>query len=123
MLSRQEVSSFIRTTFRSVWTLELLLFLKTESERSWALAELVAALRGSELIVTQGTESLVAAGLVVVDEAGNARYAPAAKDLTKLVEQTEAAYAKSPDAVRRLIISSANGGITAFADAFRLRKD
>ncbi|MEA1015647.1 hypothetical protein SH591_12985 [Sphingomonas sp. LY54] len=123
MLSRQEVSSFIRTTFRSVWTLELLLFLKTESERSWSRAELVAALRGSDLIVSQGVDALMAAGLVVTDADGNARYTPATADLAKLVDQSEAAYSKSPDAVRRLIISSANGGITAFADAFRLRKD
>jgi len=38
-----------------------------------------------------------------------------------LVEATEAAYAKSPDAVRRIIVSSAS--VNAFADAFRLRKD
>lgn len=123
MLSRQEVSSFIRTTFRSVWTLELLLFLKSEAERSWSRAELVAALRGSDLIVSQGVDALTAAGLVVSDAEGNARYTPATADLAKLVDQSEAAYAKSPDAVRRLIISSVNGGITAFADAFRLRKD
>ncbi len=123
MLSRQEVSSFIRTTFRSVWTLELLLFLKSEAERSWSRAELVAALRGSDLIVSQGVDALTAAGLVVSDAQGNARYTPATADLAKLVDQSEAAYAKSPDAVRRLIISSVNGGITAFADAFRLRKD
>ena len=119
MLSRQEVSSFIRTTFRSVWTLELLLFLKSEAERSWSRAELVAALRGSDLIVSQGVDALTAAGLVVSDAEGNARYTPATADLAKLVDQSEAAYAKSPDAVRRLIISSVNGGITAFADAFR----
>jgi hypothetical protein len=29
----------------------------------------------------------------------------------------------APDAVRRMIVLSANAGINAFADAFRLRKD
>ena len=43
--------------------------------------------------------------------------------MDKLVEQAEALYATSPDAVRRMIVAASNPGITAFADAFRLRKD
>jgi hypothetical protein len=39
------------------------------------------------------------------------------------MDKATALYAKSPDAVRRLIISAATPGITAFADSFRLRKD
>jgi hypothetical protein len=39
------------------------------------------------------------------------------------VDETEALYARSPDAVRRMIISASHGGLTAFADAFRIRKD
>lgn len=123
MTSQQEVSSFICSTFRSAWSLELLLFLKRNRERSWSHAEIVAALRGSDLVVSQGVDSMMAAGLVLTDEDGTARYAPISNDVDTLVEATEALYAKSPDAVRRMIIASANGGLTAFADAFRLRKD
>ena len=32
-------------------------------------------------------------------------------------------YARSPDKVRRLIVAQCAPGVTAFADAFRLRKD
>jgi hypothetical protein len=123
MNSNQEVSSFIRSTFRSAWSLELLLFLKRSRERSWSHSEMVAALRGSDLVVTQGVEALLAAGLVVTETDGSARYMPMTEELDRLVQGSEALYAKSPDAVRRMIIASANGGITAFADAFRLRKD
>lgn len=123
MPSKQEVTSFIRATFRSVWSLELLLFLKGRDDRSWTRAEMVAGLRGSEIVVSQSVDSLVAAGLVSTDEEGAARYSPASQDIGRLAEGAEQMYAKSPDAVRRMIISSANGGLTAFADAFRLRKE
>lgn len=124
MMPKQEnIASFIRSTFRSVWSLELLLHLKNNPDRSWSHSEMVASLRGSDLVVTQGVESLEAAGLVLREEDGSARYRPVSEELDHLVAGTERLYAKSPDAVRRMIIASANGGLTAFADAFRLRKD
>lgn len=123
MTSKEEVSSFIRSTFRSVWSLELLLHLSDNKDRSWSREDLVTALRASDLIVSQGLESLLAAGLISIDEEGSASYSPASTDLERLAEATKRRYAKSPDAVRRLIISTTTGGITAFADAFRLRKD
>ena len=81
----------------------------------------MAGLRASDSIVAQSVESLVAAGLVATEADGRARYLPASADLDR--RAGEAFYAKSPDAVRRLIVMSANEGLTAFADAFRLRKD
>ena len=123
MPSRSEVSSFIRASFRSVWALELLCFLRQNRGRSHKQEEMVAALRGSDLVVEQSVESLSAAGLVLTEADGSARYAPTGPELEKLVGAAVALYAKSPDAVRRMIVSAANPGITAFADAFRLRKD
>lgn len=123
MPSRQEVSSFIRATFRSVWALELLCFLRQNRGRSLSHEAMVAGLRGSDLVVTQSVESLNAAGLVLGEEDGSARYSPASEELDKLVDRTEALYAKSPDAVRRMIVAATNPGITAFAESFRLRKD
>jgi hypothetical protein len=123
MPSRNQVANFIRATFRSVWALELLSFLRQNQDRNLSHAEMVAGLRGSDLVVTQSVESLAAAGLILTEADGSTRYAPASADLDRLVAQAEALYAKSPDAVRRMIVSAANPGITAFADAFRLRKD
>jgi hypothetical protein len=123
MPSKQEVISFIRATFRSVWSLELLLFLKNNDSRGWTAYDLVTALRGSDVIVSQSIDSLVAAGLVSTDADGAARYTPASDDLRRLVDGAERMYSTSPDAVRRMIIASANEGLTAFADAFKLRKD
>lgn len=123
MQSRQEVTSFIRATFRSVWSLELLLFLKKQSERSWPQPDLVSTLRGSDVLVSQSLDALVAAGLITIEADGGARYGPASEHLRQLSDGVEELYARSPDAVRRTIISSAHGGLTAFADAFKLRKD
>ena len=119
MTSREELADFIRSSFRSVWSLELLLLIKREP-RSWTVAEIVAALRASELVVTKCIESLTAAGLVSPESDGEIRFLPASDDLRKLVGETEALYAKQPDAVRRLIIASSSGfSLADFANAFR----
>ena len=123
MATTQEVASFIRATFRSVWALELLSFLRRNRDRALTHAEMVAELRGSDLVVTQSVAGLAAAGLVLAEADGSARYAPASGDLDALAGQAEELYGSSPDAVRRLIVAAANPGITAFADSFRLRKD
>jgi hypothetical protein len=123
MPSNEEVASFIRATFRSVWALELLCFLRQNRSRALTHAEMVAELRGSDLVVTQSLATLAAAGLIFHEADGSARYAPAADELDRLVEQAEALYGRSPDAVRRMIVAAASPGIAAFADAFRLRKD
>jgi len=64
-----------------------------------------------------------AGGLVADDANGGVRYAPASDDLSRLVDVTQALYAKKPDKVRRVIVSSAATGLSAFADSFRLRND
>jgi hypothetical protein len=122
MAPPDELPRFIRSSFRSVWSLELLLLLKRDS-RPWSHAELLAGLRASDLIVSQSLEALTAAGLVALDAAGAATYSPVSDGAGRLVDETEQLYAKSPDAVRRQIVSASAGGLAAFADAFRLRKD
>lgn len=122
MIADDDILGFIRSSFRSVWSLELLLLLKRQP-RPWAPSELVAALRASELIVAQSLDALTAAGLVAADETKSAAYRPASARLGDLVDGAESLYARSPDAVRRLIVGASAGGLAAFADAFRLRKD
>ncbi|HEY0445190.1 MAG TPA: hypothetical protein VGD19_01930 [Allosphingosinicella sp.] len=123
MTSEQELARFMRSTFGSVWTLELLLHLRQHGGRAWSRAELVQALRASDSIISNGTSSLLAAGLIVIEDDGAARYRPAAADLEALVAGAATLYAQRPDAVRRVIVDPAAGGVTAFADAFRLRRD
>lgn len=118
-----DISAFLRDHFKSVWALELLLFLKAQSGTEWKAKDLVAALRTSDTIVSTSLETLVAGGLVAIDREGRARYAPASDDLSRLVDVTQALYSKKPDAVRRVIVSSAATGLSAFANSFRLRND
>ena len=116
-----DLLGFITSSFRSVWALELVLLLKRDP-RPWQPSELVTTLRASELVVSKALDSLLAAGLASVD--GNAaRYMPVNDQVAENVERTERLYAARPDAVRRAIVSASSGGLTAFADAFRLRKD
>ncbi len=123
MQGRQDVKRFIGATFRSVWSLELLCFLRKHPDRSWPRTDLVSALRASELVMEQSLAALNAAGLVVTDAEGLARYQPATPALEALAAETEGLYARSPDAVRRMIVSSVTSDLAAFADAFRLRKE
>ena len=123
MPSKDQLAAFIQATFPSVWALELLCFLRQREGQNLSRAEMVAGLRGSELVITQSVESLVRAGLVAADADGSARYAPASAALATRAAEVEARYARSPDAVRRLIVSAANPGLAAFVDAFRIRKE
>lgn len=123
MPASQELAAFIRGHFPSVWTLELLLFLKNDPSEVWRNERLVQALRASAAIVTKSIEVLLAGGLVVSDSEDRVQYAPASDSLRQLVDETQLLYARKPDAVRRLIISSAVAGLSAFSDSFRLRRD
>ena len=90
--------------------------------RPWPREELVANLRASELVVTKALDSLLAAGLVSIEEGGVA-YLPVNDDVASKVDSIEKFYAARPNAVRRAIVAAARDGATAFSDAFRLRKD
>lgn len=119
----QALVTFIRSTFRSVWALELLLLLANEGPRNWSHAELVAALRASHLIVARALDELAAAGLVMVEQDMRVRFAPASDNLREMTLLAEELYARAPDKVRRIIVSAGTDGLTAFSDAFRIRKD
>lgn len=121
MKSDEELTRFITSSFPSVWALEALLVLKRADHRL-SSQELIARLRASELVIKQALHRLVAAGLVSIDEEGYATYVPSDQN-SRLVEATDDLYGRRPDAVRRMIVTSNTTGLTAFADAFRLRKD
>lgn len=104
-----------------MWALELLLVLK-QDRRPWSHEELVSTMRASELVVNKAVDSLVAAGLASV-EGQVVVYMPINDGIATCVDQLESLYAVRPDAVRRAIVSSASSSASAFADAFKLRKD
>ena len=118
-----ELQDFIQSSFKSVWALELLLFLKRHGDAPWATDDLVREMRGSEPVVMQSVETLQAAGLVARDADGRVLFAPASPGLRDLAEAAETAYIEKPTAVRQIILAAPNEKLHTLADAFRLRKD
>ena len=79
-------------------------------------------MRASELVVSKALEGLVAGGLASV-ERGGVVYMPINQQVARCVNQLEELYLVRPDAVRRAIVSASSSGASAFADAFKLRRD
>lgn len=119
MASSDELTSFIASSFRSVWALELLLLLKRQG-RPRSTEDLVTEMRASSSVLETALDQLTAAGLTGMD-GSSARYMPVTLAVAALVDETEELYTSRPDRVRRLIVASSNRGLTAFSDAFRLK--
>ena len=103
-----DVLSFIRSTIKSVWALELLLFLRRHRERAWTAEELVRELRSSRFVVSEIMTTFSAAGLIVNESDAVYRYAPAALELDRLAERLEKTYAERPMAVVKAIVTAPN---------------
>lgn len=123
MPSESALRNFIASAFRSVWALELIQILHGEPEREFTHSELIDILRASDLVIRQSVGSLVAAGLLVTNDSNRVRLHKLDLETEKLLAASIDQYRKSPDMVRRLIVAQSLPGATAFADAFRLRKD
>ncbi len=123
MSDEQQLLSFIRATFLSVWALEVLCFLSKRREQAHSTEELIAELRASESVIGKSVEQLEAGALVVVDDAGAVRFAPPTRDLEFIALDAISLYERRPDQVRRTIVMRPSTGLAAFSDAFKLRKD
>lgn len=123
MADQDQLESFIGNSFRSVWALEVLQYLAANPASRFSAGELISALRVSDAVVSQSVENLSAAGLAVVDGEGRVALHESSTEQAGLVGKAIAFYQKSPDKVRRLIVAQASPGVTAFADAFKLRRD
>ena len=148
MPDQADIERFIASTFRSVWDLELLLELTRSPGDRITRDQLVTALRASDVVVSRGVETLVAAGLAAEDSHGSLYYAPAGAGLdglaaglitqekdgsvryrpasAELADDVKGAvdlYGAKPDSVRRLIVLASSSGLAAFSDAFRFKGD
>jgi hypothetical protein len=123
MAGQTDLESFVGGSFRSVWAIEVLTYLAEHRGASFSPAELIAALRVSDAVIVQSIDNLAAVGLAVTDSDGRVALFEGDEALVKRVQAVIDLYRKSPDKVRRLIVAQAAPGVTAFADAFKLRKD
>ena len=76
----------------------------------------------SELVVSRALDALVIAGLASIGDDG-AVYAPVNGEVEGSVDRVEQLYRTRPNAVRRAIVSVGTSSATAFADAFKIRRD
>lgn len=119
-----DVKGFLGFAIKSVWSLQLLLFLRTHAEGTpWTVDALTNELRASDRIVRDALAAFRTAGLIAEDEHGAVKYAPASEYLDKLVGDLAAAYVTRPLAVAREIYNADATKIKNFADAFRFRKE
>ncbi|HEY9217309.1 MAG TPA: hypothetical protein VIO94_04620 [Phenylobacterium sp.] len=116
-----DLLTFIREHIRSVWALELLLLLRRQPDRAWTQDDLVRELRASATLIASNLEALERAALIVREEDGRCRYAPAAPALARLCDELELAYRERPVALINVIASPADK-LQSLADAFRIRK-
>jgi DNA-binding MarR family transcriptional regulator len=123
MPEKANLESFIGSSFRSVWAIEVLTYLAENGGSTFTAGELIAALRVSDAVISQSIDNLSAVGLAMVDSDGRVALYKGNDQQLRLVRSAIELYRKSPDKVRRLIIAQAAPGVTAFADAFKLRKD
>jgi len=121
-VQEEDVLAFVAATIKSVWSLEMLLFLRREAIRRWARDGLVRELRGSAVAVDEALASLRSAGLVAEDDQGRFGYAPASRQLENYVADLEQLYRMKPVSVIRSIAASPNEKLRIFADAFRLKE-
>lgn len=123
MATDRDIEQFISDSFTSIWDLELLSVVLENPDRALTAQELVERMRASELVVEQGFQSLVAAGMASIDAEGSLRFQPVNDELARCAREASEFYARFPGRARRLMISRQSPGLAAFADAFRLRKD
>jgi hypothetical protein len=118
-----EEKTFLRVAIRSMWALELLLFLRKHEGRAWTVDALTRELRASPSLVNEVLSTFRMASLIAEDEAGAVRYSPASEPLKNIVDQVARDHATRPLAVMKEIYSADARKIQDFADAFKLRKD
>ena len=119
----ESVLQLIRSSIKSAWALELLLFMRRQSARAWTIDQLTAELRSSPSLVASILITLTNGGLVKEEASGLYRYGAATPELDETVRELDAINAERPLALIKEIISAPNDKLTSFVEAFKLRKD
>lgn len=122
VVSEADALAFARSTIRSVWTLELLLLLARNPQRTWRAEELVKEMRASAAIVSGSLRDLESVGLVQPAADGGYGFQPKSAELAALVAELGRIHAEKPMTVIKEILSAPDARIQTFADAFRFKK-
>jgi hypothetical protein len=120
MTYANDLPDFIRSHFKTVWALEILLLLRREPRRAWSPADIVGELRAATALVASTLVGLESASLAQQDEDARYRYSPASTALDEVCDAVEAAYRERPVSLINLI-SAPEDRLQQLADAFRIR--
>lgn len=116
-----DLEAFVKASLRSLWALELLLFMRRHRDQDWTVESLVAELRGSRHLVEQLLGDFSRSGLIASAE-GRHRFQPAGEATDRLCDRLDVAFRERPIAIAALIAKPANN-VQAFADAFRIKRE
>lgn len=122
LVLESQLVDFIRSSIRSVWTLELLVLLRRCSPATMTLEQAARELRGTETLVAKCVPQLEAAGLIV-HEGKAVKFAPASPALQELSALLEMEYRERPVAVVDAIVSGQSDRLRALSDAFRFKEN
>jgi hypothetical protein len=117
----EQIFAFLRTHIRSVWALELMLFLARDRGRTWHPNELVREMRSSSVAVSEALRNLQGAGLTAPDADNRYRYSPVSPEVDALARGVEQIYSARPTAVVKAIVAAPDDKLRIFADAFKLK--
>lgn len=121
-MPEEAILSFVRSSIKSAWTLELLLLLNRDPKHSWRSEALVRELRGSAALVAENLKVLGNIGLITQIENDAYCYKPKSPELDALVSALAKLYAVKPITVLRTIFTSPSKKIKSFSDAFLLKR-
>lgn len=119
-MTEDDVLAFAAASMGSLWSLELLLFLRREEGRARTPDELIRELRSSQTVVADVLRGLQAHGLIAEDAPGRWRYQPMSPQLAQVVDELATIYAVKPAAVIRAIVTSPDRKLRLLSDAFKI---
>lgn len=115
---------FIADHVDAIDTLEVLLLLARDPDRSWTVDQIAAELRTSGFAASQRVTHLAHVGLVSGED-GRHTFRPARPEQSSLVHELAEAYRERRTSVTSAIYSrptTDNPALRSFADAFRIKK-
>ena len=118
VLSDPGFLGLVRQHIRSVWSLELLLLMRSRPGEAWRPEALVRELRASPALIATCLAKLQESGLAS-NEDGAWRYAPASPELQLFCDQLAVAYQTRPVALISMI--SAPSQVQDLANAFKFK--
>lgn len=119
----EHLRTFLRTTIKTVWALDLLVLLRNSPGQAWTVVALNNSLRASTSLVEEILVSFTRQGLVTADADGTYRYAPLNAEIEAMAAEVTRLYGERPVSIIKEIMTAPNDKLHSFVDAFRLKKD